>query len=132
MTRPVRRYFFKRNYLKKLSNDAWLKEAMALYSDATQRDVIMLRVSDLEKKSNLLNEIDILSAANMTAGDGEDPKEKYDREKRIKEIEKEVAQMDVRIKGRDRAIEQLKTQAELLRRESDEIWHRRKIFLETF
>lgn len=121
MIKAIKKFFWKWSYLRKLESDAFVKEAMAVYSDGTIEDIRFLKTEDLKFKEKLEKEIAEL------AGETE-----YTKTRHRRDLEKDLEEVEIKIKGRDRSIESVRREAETLRLQAAEMWHRRKIFKERF
>ncbi len=121
ITKPLRKFFWKRRHLRTLAGDAFLKEATALYSEETIKDILFLKQADLDQKANL-------EAKLASIGEGTE----YEKRKERTEVEKEIEEVETKIKGRDRAAEAMQRQAATLRNQAEELWSRRRVFKEKF
>jgi hypothetical protein len=121
MLKALKKAFWKWGYLRKLTNDAFVKEAMAVYSDSTIEDLEFLKREDLKWKA--ATEKELAELANET---------EYTKTRRRRDLEKDLEGIEIKLKGRDRSIESVKNEAETLRAQAQELWHRRDIFKKRF
>lgn len=121
MLKKLKKIWWKWNYSRKLSGDAFLKEAMAVYSDSTVEDLEFLKTQDLKFKAKVEEELAGLQNAT-----------EYAQTRRRRDLEKDLEEVDIRIKGRERSIEAVQKEAATFRSQAQEMWHRRDIFKRKF
>ena len=137
MLHKLQKFLWKRREAKRLAEEAFRKEAMAAYSEATADDVRTLKEYDEKKKMIFEMRIYMLDPGRTGSGvsfpeDAEIYGNPYQMERRAKEVKKEIENIELIIKGRDNAIAQVAREAETLRTQAREIWHRREIFKTRF
>lgn len=136
MTKTLQRWLWKRRKLRRLADEAFEKEAMAEYSRATIEDVQSLKHWDELEKGLLLGERGFLNGVAATgspfAREWKQPKNEYEKEKRLKEIVREIAAAEGKVKSRDEQVRQLQREVEVLWNSAVELWNRRKVFKERF
>ena len=133
MTYTIKKFLWKRREARRLADEAFRKEAMAIYSESAIGDILTLKKYDEQKIDMLRARIEWNSDDAATGSPvGEVFKNDYERHKFVDGLKKEIADIEVVIKGRDDAVERVKREAETLRAQAQELWHRRKVFHEKF
>ncbi len=139
MIYSIRKFLWKRRTLRKIADDALHKEAMAVYSEATVDDILTLKKYDESARDMIGMRIFALrvelgeeTGSPLAFKEDMELKNDYEKRHRIHELEKETETINIRIKGRFHSIESVKTEAEVLRSQAQELWHRREVFKKRF
>lgn len=128
MFKKIKRFFWKKKYLKELQHDAFVMEARSEYEKITMGHLETLKAKDLEDQERITKEIAELTDQIPTLSG----QVRYEEEKRKKDLEKELKHVEMKLKGRDRAMESVKDQADMLKMQSFEMQHRHDVFKQTF
>ncbi len=117
MIKKLKRYLWKRRFLADLEGEAWHKEAMAFYSQATIEGLENLDGHDREARTKA--ELRAKELAGST---------EYEKRKKLRDAEKEIEAIDAKLKGRKETKEQLRREVVALTAQAAEIRHRREVF----
>jgi hypothetical protein len=139
MIKSIKKFFWKRRYCRKLADDAFLKEAMAVYAETSIAEFQMLKHG--KETGKFLIELEMRQLEDSIAGKKttgsplafpSSGQEIYEQKKRLKELEKELEVIKSDEEAYANSIEQVKRRAETLRTEARELWSRRKTFMNLY
>ena len=139
MIYTLQKFLWKRRQSRRIADEAFQKEAMAVYSETAIEHVLKLKKHD-ESAIEILKmrifalQVMLGEATGSPVGFKADIelKNDYEKQRRVRDLEKEVELIDARIKGRDTSIESVKREAEVLRSQAQELWYRRGVFKKKF
>lgn len=133
MINSISKWLWKRREAKRLAGDARGKETLSIYADDTIKEIE--RVIELESEPLKL----LTWEKNKLEGDKtittefpSDALDQYHKDRRVKEIEKQIAAIDEKVVKHSDNLSRMKTHKAELERQAEELWKRRTMMLEKY